>query len=464
MKLSSVRRALAAVVTAGLVAAPLVVSAPADAGKPGRPGNPPAKPVTVMTRNLYLGADINRPVDRRPRGPGARRHPSADPRRAGERDPRDPGHRRRHRLHGPRGPVGRRDRGDRAGPDRAPGGRLVATRSPRARARSARPTRPRPTTTSSRSCSTTLDARGVAYVPVSIAPRADVEAPSFTGSPRRHHGADARDVRLTMRDVVLMHVEDGLTALDEGQAVYDVQPRGRRCWATRSASTAGTSGSTSGPAPSGSGSSTPTSRRSAPTSPTRRPPSSSARRRPTTPRRSSSATATPTRSTTASSRRTRVPHKARVRADHRRRWLHRRVAEVGTGRGRAGPRASARPSTTRPATTSTTASTWSSPGRPPARRSPWTGARSPAPTCPPRTRRPASGPPTTAGWCSGSAASEAPRGYSRAVPGSSERPKHPGTARDYPVVRRVLTAGRGARRWGEASLDSRTSRPERGDS
>ena len=35
-------------------------------------------------------------------------------------------------------------------------------------------------------------------------------------------GGDARDVRLTMRDVVLMHVEDGLTALDEGQAVYDV--------------------------------------------------------------------------------------------------------------------------------------------------------------------------------------------------------------------------------------------------
>ena len=34
MKLSSVRRVLAAVVTAGLVAAPLVVSAPADAGKP----------------------------------------------------------------------------------------------------------------------------------------------------------------------------------------------------------------------------------------------------------------------------------------------------------------------------------------------------------------------------------------------------------------------------------------------
>ena len=68
-----------------------------------------------------------------------------------------------------------------------------------------------------------LDASGAEYVPVSIAARADVEAPSFTGSPfDGTMGADARDVRLTMRDVVLMHVEDGLTALDEGQAVYDV--------------------------------------------------------------------------------------------------------------------------------------------------------------------------------------------------------------------------------------------------
>ena len=55
-------------------------------------------------------------------------------------------------------------------------------------------------------------------MPVSIAPRADVEAPSFTGT----GSLDARDVRLTMRDVVLMHVEDGLSALDEDQDVYDV--------------------------------------------------------------------------------------------------------------------------------------------------------------------------------------------------------------------------------------------------
>jgi hypothetical protein len=63
-----------------------------------------------------------------------------------------------------------------------------------------------------------LAARGAAYEAVSIAPRADVEAPSFTGT----GSLDARDVRLTMRDVVLMHVEDGLSAFDDGQAVYDV--------------------------------------------------------------------------------------------------------------------------------------------------------------------------------------------------------------------------------------------------
>ena len=53
-----------------------------------------------------------------------------------------------------------------------------------------------------------LAERGVQYEPVSIGTRADVEAPSFTGSPLNGTiGADARDVRLTMRDVVLMHVE-----------------------------------------------------------------------------------------------------------------------------------------------------------------------------------------------------------------------------------------------------------------
>jgi endonuclease/exonuclease/phosphatase family metal-dependent hydrolase len=60
-----------------------------------------------------------------------------------------------------------------------------------------------------------LAARGAEYEAVSIAPRADVEAPSFAADP-----SAGRDVRLTMRDVVLMRVEDGLSVRDEGQKIF----------------------------------------------------------------------------------------------------------------------------------------------------------------------------------------------------------------------------------------------------
>jgi endonuclease/exonuclease/phosphatase family metal-dependent hydrolase len=66
-----------------------------------------------------------------------------------------------------------------------------------------------------------LAARGEHYVAVSVGDRADVEAPSFTGSPFDGSiGGNPRDVRLTMRDVILMRVEDGLTALDDDGAVF----------------------------------------------------------------------------------------------------------------------------------------------------------------------------------------------------------------------------------------------------
>lgn len=66
-----------------------------------------------------------------------------------------------------------------------------------------------------------LAARGEHYIPVSVGDRADVEAPSFTGSPFDGTiGAGARDVRLTMRDVILMRAHSGLRVVDRGGAVY----------------------------------------------------------------------------------------------------------------------------------------------------------------------------------------------------------------------------------------------------
>jgi endonuclease/exonuclease/phosphatase family metal-dependent hydrolase len=66
-----------------------------------------------------------------------------------------------------------------------------------------------------------LAARGVHYTAASIGDRADVEAPSFTGSPFNGTiGGSPSDIRLTMRDVILAHVEDGLEVTDTGDQVY----------------------------------------------------------------------------------------------------------------------------------------------------------------------------------------------------------------------------------------------------
>jgi endonuclease/exonuclease/phosphatase family metal-dependent hydrolase len=67
-----------------------------------------------------------------------------------------------------------------------------------------------------------LDRRGEDYKAVSIGNRADVESPSFTGSPFDGTiGDDARDVRLTMRDVILMRDDYGLKTTGSGGAVYE---------------------------------------------------------------------------------------------------------------------------------------------------------------------------------------------------------------------------------------------------
>jgi endonuclease/exonuclease/phosphatase family metal-dependent hydrolase len=220
MKLASVRRALAAVVTASLVAVPLAVSAPADAGKAGRPGHPLGKPVTVMTRNIYLGADIQRPVN------------AALAAQARGGTPQQILVALANATYVTRAIVDQTDFTVRAG---LLADEIAATEPDLIGLQEVAWWRhgvlelgnvgdPNATETDYdflEMLLDELDALGVEYVPVSIAPRADVEAPSFTGSPfDATMGADARDVRLTMRDVVLMHVEDGLSVSDEGQDVF----------------------------------------------------------------------------------------------------------------------------------------------------------------------------------------------------------------------------------------------------
>ncbi len=210
----SVRRVLATIAGAGLLVAPLMVTAPADAGKPA---HPPGKPVTVMTRNLYLGADINRPVN------------AALAAQLSGATPQGVVVALANATHLTRAIVDQTDFTVRA---QLLADEIVATEPDLIGLQEVAWWRhgplqldqvgvPNATETDSDFLQLLLDAlaaRGASYDAVSVAFRADVEAPSFTGG----GSLDARDVRLTMRDVVLMRVDDGLRVLDEGQDIYDV--------------------------------------------------------------------------------------------------------------------------------------------------------------------------------------------------------------------------------------------------
>ncbi len=63
-----------------------------------------------------------------------------------------------------------------------------------------------------------LEAAGQGYEAVKVQYESDVEAPSFVGVPPSI--SNPRDVRLTMRDVILMRVRDGLTLVGTGGGHY----------------------------------------------------------------------------------------------------------------------------------------------------------------------------------------------------------------------------------------------------
>ncbi len=66
-----------------------------------------------------------------------------------------------------------------------------------------------------------LAARGLDYAPAQVGIRADVESPSFAGSPFDGTlSADARDVRLTLRDVILVRVDETLSVAGSADTVY----------------------------------------------------------------------------------------------------------------------------------------------------------------------------------------------------------------------------------------------------
>ena len=205
---------LVSVVAAGiaLVAVPLASTA-AAAGKPG-------KPLTVMTRNLYLGADINRPVV------------AATTAQAQGKTPQEVLLALAHATHTTRAIVDQTDFSVRAPllaaeiahaqPDLVGLQEVALWRSGPLQLNQVGV--PNATTVDYDFLQMLLDelaARGVTYTAASVGQRADVEAPSFTGSPFDGTiGGNPRDVRLTMRDVILARVEDGLTVTGTGDQVY----------------------------------------------------------------------------------------------------------------------------------------------------------------------------------------------------------------------------------------------------
>lgn len=65
-----------------------------------------------------------------------------------------------------------------------------------------------------------LAARQTSYEVVRVQPESDVEAPAFTGDPLAGTGGSAQDVRLTIRDVILVRADAGVRIDQTGSGQY----------------------------------------------------------------------------------------------------------------------------------------------------------------------------------------------------------------------------------------------------
>jgi endonuclease/exonuclease/phosphatase family metal-dependent hydrolase len=210
-------RLLAAVVSIGMLA--VMPAAAADRGDDHRRDGRD-KPLTVMTRNLYLGADINRPVV------------AAATAQAQGKTPQEILVALANATHETRAIVDQTNYPVRA---KLLAAEIVRNRPDLVGLQEVALWRsgplelgnvgvPNATTVDTDFLQILLDdlaAQGASYAAVSVGSRADVEAPAFTGSPfNGTMGGQIRDVRMTMRDVVLMRVDKGLRVVDSGNAVY----------------------------------------------------------------------------------------------------------------------------------------------------------------------------------------------------------------------------------------------------
>jgi endonuclease/exonuclease/phosphatase family metal-dependent hydrolase len=211
----------AAAIALGSLLAPFAASSaaakPDDAGGPG-------KPITVMTRNLYLGADIQRPID------AAQDKTGLDALVALANSTYDVRQTVSHTDFNVRGRLLAREIAQqkpdlvglqevalwRSGPLELPSLVGPPYGSPDFG-------QPNATTVDYDFLAILLsDLRqdGARYEAVSVQQESDVEAPSFQGNPFSPTFAGGEDVRLTMRDVIIKRVDNGVKVVDGGSGQY----------------------------------------------------------------------------------------------------------------------------------------------------------------------------------------------------------------------------------------------------
>lgn len=210
-------RAVAAAAVGALLAVPLLVAPSQAAGGPAeRAADRPGKPLTVMTRNIYLGADINRPVRAAQAAAAA---PGATPESiiAALAVATDQTRRIVDQTNFPVRSKLLASEIASTKPDLVGLQEVALWRSgpinPAAIAN------PSATTVDYDFLQILLDdlaAAGVEYEAVNIGERADVEAPSFTAT-----GQDMRNVRLTMHDVILKKADNSFRVTGSHDEIFD---------------------------------------------------------------------------------------------------------------------------------------------------------------------------------------------------------------------------------------------------